>query len=211
MKGLMSISVNTSLEPAELLERARQGSGPALGRLLDTYAPYLSILARLQIGRKLQGKADPGDLVQETFLAAQRNFGKFRGTTEAELLSWLRQILAARLATLMRHYLGTKGRNVRLERALSIELEQSSHALDRGFVARLSSPSHQVARREQAVLLAEAIARLPADYREVIILRHLEELPFAEVARRLGRTLDSVEKLWVRALAKLRRSLGGPS
>ena len=62
--------------------------------------------------------------------------------------------------------------------------------------------------REQAVLLAEALAQLPAEYREVLILRHLEGLPFPEVARRMSRTTGSVEKLWIRALARLRRSLG---
>ena len=63
-------------------------------------------------------------------------------------------------------------------------------------------------RREQAVLLADALNHLPADYREVLILRHLEGLTFPEVADRMGRSLDSVEKLWVRALPRLRRALG---
>jgi RNA polymerase sigma-70 factor (ECF subfamily) len=59
-------------------------------------------------------------------------------------------------------------------------------------------------RREQGVLLAEALARLPEDYREIVMLRHLEDLPFAEVAVRMNRSVDSVQKLWVRALARLR-------
>jgi RNA polymerase sigma-70 factor (ECF subfamily) len=62
-----------------------------------------------------------------------------------------------------------------------------------------------VSDREQGVLLADAIAQLPPDYREVVVLRHLEELPFAEVAARMERTVDSVQKLWVRALVNLRR------
>jgi len=59
--------------------------------------------------------------------------------------------------------------------------------------------------------LADALAKLPADYAELIVLRHLQGLPFAEVARRMGRSVDSVEKLWIRALARLRRLLGGAS
>jgi RNA polymerase sigma-70 factor (ECF subfamily) len=79
------------------------------------------------------------------------------------------------------------------------------------LVAPLSSPSQQAARREQAVLLAEALGRLPDDYREVLILRHLEGLSFPELARRLDRSLDSVKNLWTRALARLRDLLGdGP-
>jgi RNA polymerase sigma-70 factor (ECF subfamily) len=66
-------------------------------------------------------------------------------------------------------------------------------------------------RREQAVLLADALGQLPGDYREVIILRHLEERPLAEVAHHLGRNVDSVRKLWTRALLRLRRALEEPS
>jgi RNA polymerase sigma-70 factor (ECF subfamily) len=205
----MEMSVIIDAEPEELLRQARAGSRTALGQLLTRYSAYLALLARLQIGRKLQGKADPADLVQEAFLAAHAHFARFRGTTEAEFLYWLRQILVAQLASLMRRYLGTKRRDVRLERELSFELDQSTQILDRGLLAAESTPSQHLAHREQAVLLAEAIARLPEDYREVIILRHLEELPFSEVAQRMARTVDSVEKLWLRALARLRRSMGG--
>ncbi len=197
--------------PEELLAQARAGNGPALGRLLELYRSYLEILARLQIGRRLQGKVDAADLVQEAFLAAHRNLPQFRGTTEGELTAWLRQVLASTLAMQVRHWCGTQRRNVALERELTAELEQSSRALDRGFVAEQSTPSERAARREQAVLLADALGRLPEDYREVMILRHLEGLSFPEVARRLGRTVDSVKKVWVRALAQLRRRLGGES
>jgi RNA polymerase sigma-70 factor (ECF subfamily) len=96
-----------------------------------------------------------------------------------------------------------------LERQLTIELDQSSQALDRGLVAAQSSPSQQAVRREQSVLLAEALARLPEPWRDLLILRHLEGLTFPEVAQRLGRTLDSVKKQWPRALASLRREMEG--
>jgi RNA polymerase sigma-70 factor (ECF subfamily) len=162
-------------DPEQLLRRARAGDGPALGRLLELYRNYLTLLARMQIGRRLQGKVDPADLVQETFLEAHRKLAAFRGGTEEELVSWLRQILAGNLAHLVRRYCGTQRRDVRLERQLAEELDQSSQALDRGLVARHSSPSQQAARHEQAVLLADALERLPEDYRDVIVLRHLCE------------------------------------
>src|SRR5262249_40037459 len=111
-------------------------------------------------------------------------------------------------AHLLRRYLGAQCRNVRLERELANELDLSSHYLGQALAAPGSSPSQRVARREQAVLLAEAIERLPETYREVIILSHLEGLSFPEIARRLGRSLDSVKNLWARALARLRRSVG---
>lgn len=196
-------------DPEQLLQQARAGETGALGSLLEMYSSYLLLLARVRIGQRLQGKVDAADVVQETFLEAHRNFLNFRGTSEGEFVAWLRQILAANLANLVRRFLGTQGRDVRLERQLAGELDQSSQALGQGLAALQSSPSQQAARREQAVLLADALGRLPENYRDVIILRHVEGLAFAEVARRMGKTVDSVEKLWVRSLARLRQLLGG--
>ena len=97
-----------------------------------------------------------------------------------------------------------------LERTLERELESSSDILDRAVLARDDSPRGAAAKREQAVLLAEALDRLPPDYREVILLRQFEGLAFEEVAERLGRTVDAVQKLWVRGLSLLRELVGGP-
>lgn len=205
------MKTNASPDPEQLLGMARAGNSSALGQLLELYRSYLATLARLQIGRRLQGKVDASDLVQETFLEAHRDFPQFRGAKEAELVGWLRQILATNLANLVQRYCGTQSRDVRLERQLASELDQSSRILDQGLVAPFSSPSHQAARREQAVLLADALGRLPADYREVLVLRHLEGLSFPLVAQRMGRTVEGVKKLWARALDRLRRSLGGSS
>ena len=196
-------------EPNALLDDARRGDEAALGRLLEAYAPYLTILARVQVGRRLQRKVDATDVVQEAFLDAHRQFTQFRGTTEAELLTWLRRILAGKIALTLRKYLGTKGRDMNLERELAVQLDHSSHAMDRGVLAAQSTPSQHASKREQSVLLAEALGRLPESYREVIVLRYLEGLDVAEVASRMGKTQDSVQKLWVRALANLRSALAG--
>jgi RNA polymerase sigma-70 factor, ECF subfamily len=204
----MSESGSEVPNPEKLLPLARSGDRQALGTLLELYRAYLLLLARLQIGRRIQGKLDPTDLVQETFLEAHRAFGRFAGRSEAELVGWLRQILAGTFANVLRRYLGTQARDVRLERDLAAELECSSRVLDGALLARGSSPSQRAAAREQAVLLADALQRLHEDYREVIILRHLEGLPFAEVASRMGRGVDGVKKLWPRALAGLRVLMG---
>jgi RNA polymerase sigma-70 factor (ECF subfamily) len=201
----MTNTVDT--DPLQLLQQAQAGDGPALGRLVELYRAYLVVLARVQIGRRLQGKVDASDVVQEAFLGACRDFPQFRGSTEKEFLAWLRQILASLLANLVRHYQGTQRRDVRLERQLALELDQSSQAMDRGLAAQQSSPSQQAIRREQSVRLAGALGRLPEEWRELLILRHLEGLSFPEVARQMGRTVDSVKKLWPRALAGLRRLL----
>jgi RNA polymerase sigma-70 factor (ECF subfamily) len=199
----------TVADPERLLQAARSGSAEALGELLESYRNYLALLAGLQISRRLQSKVDAADLVQETFLKAHHRFAQFRGESEGELLAWLRQILAWNVANLVRHYCRAQARNVHLEQELADELEQSSQAWSLGLAAKQSSPSQRASRREEAVLLANALAQLPADYSRVIVFRHLQGLPFAEVASRMERSVDSVEKLWVRALAQLRRLLGG--
>lgn len=187
---------------------ARGGDPAALGLLLERYRAYLVLLARLQIGRRLQGKADPSDVVQEVFLEAASGFARFRGRTEGELLGWLRRVLASKLAGLVRRYLGTHRRDVRREQDLATELDVSSRCLGALIADPAGSPSQAAAQREQAVVLADALERLPEHYREVIVLHHMEGLSLAETAGRMGRTADGVEKLWVRALARLRDILG---
>ena len=195
------------VNPAELIRDVRAGRENALGSLLEHYRNYLRLLARTGIGRRLQAKIDASDLVQETFLDAQKAFHRFEGVDEPQLARWLRQIMAGKIGNLVRHYCGTQGRDVGLEQELAPDLEKSTE-LGKGLVAALASPSQQAACREEAVLLADALARLPNDYREVIILRHLDRLTFPEVAAAMGRTEDSVEKLWARALARLKLAFG---
>jgi RNA polymerase sigma-70 factor (ECF subfamily) len=195
-------------ELEELLSVARGGNEAALGQALERYRAYLTVLARVQIGRRLQGKAEAADVVQEAFLEAARQFPRFRGEVEAEFISWLREILAGCLAHLIRHYFGTQRRDVRLERELEAELDNSSRALVMTLASPQSTPSERASRREQDGLLADALQTLPEDYREVIVLRHVEGLSFPQIAERMGRSLDSVEKLWLRAVTRLRQSVG---
>jgi RNA polymerase sigma-70 factor, ECF subfamily len=197
--------LNASAQPEELLARAVEEGGESLGRLLGLYREYLRLLARLEIGRQLAVKVDASDVVQETLLEAHQDFGRFRGTSEAELVAWLRKIMAGVLCGTLRKYLGAQKRDIRLERTLEASFGQSSLMLGNGLIDPHSSPSQQASRRERAVLLADALAQLPEDYREALVLRHLQGLSFPEIARNMGRSQDSVEKLWVRGLARLRQ------
>lgn len=191
-----------------LIEKARTGDASTLGELLGSYQNYLRLLARIEIGRRLQGKVDASDVVQETFLEAHRHFGNFQGHATGQFTQWLRAILAATLANTVRRYLGTQARDLRLERELAADLDQSTCALAQMLVDQHSSPSQQVMRGEQTLLVAEAMARLPDDYQSVLVLRHLEGLTFPQVAERMGRSVDSVEKLWLRGLTRLKREFG---
>jgi RNA polymerase sigma-70 factor (ECF subfamily) len=196
-----------ALEPEGLLFQARAGNRAALGQLLEMYRSYLILLAGVQIDRRFQGKINPSDLVQDTFLKAHRHFGQFQGRTQAEWAAWLRRILASNLADMTRHY-GRRRRDVRLEQAFAEDLDRSWQSLRAALPAGQSTPSGRAARGEQALVLADALARLSADYREVIILRHLEGMSFPETASRMGRSTDSVKKLWARGLAALRDLMG---
>ena len=196
-------------DPEQLIADARLKTGEALGPLLDLYRGYLSLLAKLEVGPKLQRKIDPSDIVQETLLDAHRQFPRFEGNTEAQFLAWLRRLLAGKAANTVRHYFGTQARNLQheLEGEFSESFDRMSGFLNRFAVDEGESPSQQVVRREQSVLIADALMQLPSDYRMVIVLRHWDELTFPEIAQRMHRSVDSVEKLWLRALGKLRQSV----
>jgi len=184
--------------PELLVEQARAGDSEALGQLLEQYRHYLRLLAQSQVGRNLRVRLDPSDLVQETLLEAQRDFQKFAGSGEAELTAWLRRILVRNLADQLKHHHSQK-RDYQREQPLEVLVEQAHAAL----AAPLSTPSAHLARREQAVVLAQALTQLPPDYREVITLRHLEGKSFDAIAGKMGRTSGAVRMLWMRALERL--------
>jgi RNA polymerase sigma-70 factor (ECF subfamily) len=189
---------------SRLIRDARQAAPGALDQLLVSYRNYLRLLARTGIDQSLQGKADPSDLVQETLLKAHQHFAQFRGKTEAELAAWLRQILARNLADLVRRYRTVEARQVARERSLEEIVAESSNALNNLIAGQGNTPSQSAERREMSVVLADALAELSADAREVIVLRSIEERDWDEVAERMARSQGAVRLLWARALKRLR-------
>src|SRR5262245_57613918 len=167
-------------KPEQLIAEARTEGDAVLGQLLELYRNYLRLLARIEIGRQLQGKLDASDVVQETFLEAHKHFAQFQGESEPQFVQWLRQILSAKMSNLVRHYVGTQGRDIRREKGFAIDLDKSSKRLEQALSASISSPSQQAAKREQAVLVADAVERLPEEYRDVILMRHWESMTFAD-------------------------------
>jgi RNA polymerase sigma-70 factor (ECF subfamily) len=188
--------------PEQLLERARSGDAAALGRLLELYRNYLRLVARTLIGQALRVRLDASDLVQETFLKAAREFGQFLGSTEPELTAWLRQILVRTLANQAKRH-RRQARDYQRQESLEAMLDRSSVAVQRALAVPSQSPSTYAVRREQAVLLADALEKLPAPYREVFIMRNLEHIPFDEVAARMGRSPGAARVLWKRAMDRL--------
>jgi RNA polymerase sigma-70 factor (ECF subfamily) len=189
---------------SRLIAAARSADAEALDLLLGAFRNYLKVLAQTGLHAALRSKADPSDIAQETMLRAAQHFEQFRGVTEAELAGWLRQIQARYMANLARHYEATDARRVDRERSLEDLLAASSAALGRLIAGSAGSPSRAAQRREMRLILADALAELSEDYREVIVLHNLEELDWLEVARRMDRTPAAARMLWARALKQLR-------
>ena len=193
---------------SELIAKAKSGCKSSRGRAFEGYRRYLKTLARINCPGLLRTRTDPSDLVQETFLRAHQKFEAFRGNTEAELACWLRSVLASQLAKSREFHFAQK-RSVQLEEHVSQMLSESSVALDQIFPMVGPSPSEDAENREAVVVVANAIEDLSQDYRDVILLRHVRGLPYSEVAIEMQRSIDSVKKLWVRALAQLQRRVEG--
>jgi RNA polymerase sigma-70 factor (ECF subfamily) len=173
---------------------------------LERFRCYLLLLARQHWDARLQGRFEPSDLVQQTLLEAHQRWAHFRGSSDAELAGWLRQILAHNLADAFR-YIGRAKSDVNLERSLEVLLEESSARLQ-CFAAEQSSPSQKAALNEELARLADNLEQLPEEQREAVTLHHLQGLSLAELARRMGRSEDSVAGLLRRALRTLRQVMG---
>jgi RNA polymerase sigma-70 factor, ECF subfamily len=183
------------------------GSGDA-GQLLEACRQYLLMIANDVIGPELQAKLGPSDLVQDTFLEAQRHIGAFRGRTRAELRAWLRRILECRLANVRRSYLATEKRAA--VREVTLEMIMAKPEATAGALATSSlSPSSHAVRKEWARLLDEALVRLPENYRQAVAWRHQEQLAWDEIGRRMGCSAGAARKLWSRAICQLRCDLAG--
>ncbi|QDT07595.1 ECF RNA polymerase sigma-E factor [Rubripirellula lacrimiformis] len=192
-----------------LLTEARAGNRESLGRLLQWYGNYLNILASTQLDRRLRRRMNPSDIVQEAMLAAHQDFDDFRGTSQGELLCWLRTILIHTLHRSFKKHVSVKKRDIRREVSLesvSNRLEESAWNLGGLLPADGPSPSAPMRAREGAVVLADQLGKLKPQYREVIVLRVLQGLSFDEIAERMDRNCGAVRMLWLRALESFKTS-----
>ncbi len=203
---MMSISTETN----DLLNAAKLGDRDQLGRLLLLYNNYLNILANSQLDKRLRARVNPSDIVQETLLAAHRDFSGFRGQSTAEFVAWLRQILVNVLLGVIAKHVKASKRDVRRE----ISLDQLTRDVDRSAVqlvhlvaAEGTSPSLHAQQDERAAELANRLSELSPDYREVILLRNVQGLSFEEVATKMNRSSGAVRMLWLRAIDQFKSKL----
>jgi RNA polymerase sigma-70 factor (ECF subfamily) len=196
--------------PWQELERwlaaARSGSQAALGDALETCRAYLLLIANQELDPELRAKGGASDLVQETFLEAQRDFSRFGGQTPEELRAWLRQLLLHNLADLRDRYRGTAKRD--LGREVPLQPGSTADGLGPGLAGADPSPSAEAVAHEQAEALLQAVQRLPEDYRQVIIFRYQEQRSWEEISQLLGRTPNAARLLWLRAVERLKQELG---
>ncbi len=193
------------LRAAALLKAALSGSTEAVGNVLETCRSYSVLIAQEELDRDLRAKIGASDLVQETFVAAQRNFARFEGRTPEDLLAWLRGILLNNLQDARRQYKADK-RHV--AREVPLEGMKSAGRQVRERAAKLASPNRQAAASEEAERMSLALSSLSPDHQQVIQLRNWKMLGFEEIGRQMDRSAGAAQALWVRALEQLAKALG---
>lgn len=208
----MSVMNDSSTSQAlhRLLMAAKEGDGESLGRLLGTYQNYLKLLARTQLDEKVRCRVSPSDVVQETMLEAHCDFAKFRGDSDGEFFAWLRRILVNNLSRAVEQHVLAAKRDVRREvsrHRITASLDRSTMRLEAMLADHRPSAESDASTQEQLVRLANALAELSVDHRDVIVMRHLEGIPFAAVAQRMGRSSGATRMLWLRAIGQLRQAM----
>lgn len=202
--------MNVHSQAETLLLAARNGDSSALGSLFELYQNYIKLLASTQVRSRLRVRASASDIVQDTFLHAHRGFTEFRGTSGGEFIAWLRTILSRRIQYLYQQHLDAKQRDVRREvaiEAIGNRLHESAVRLESVLVDQARSPLSNVQAQEMCFQVADALAELPKDYREVLMMRSIEGISFQEVASRMRRSQGAVRMLWLRGIQSLRQHL----
>ena len=188
------------------IDRLRGGNRAALATLYSGYRDRLRRMVELRLDPRLRGRLDASDVVQEAFLDVDRDLDAYLADPKLPLLLWLRLHVGRRLTTLHRQHLGTKMRDAGLEISLyqGALPEASSAALASMLLGRHTSPTQAAQRAERMLRVQEALASLDPMDREVLALRHFEQLGRAEAAQVLGITQEAGAKRYFRALKRLK-------
>jgi RNA polymerase sigma-70 factor (ECF subfamily) len=195
----------------ELLRRAGQGDGPCLEGLFTRYRSRLKRMVKLRLDPRVQGRIDPSDVVQEAYLEVSRKLADYLREPKLPFFLWLRLLTGQKLAHAHRHHLGVQARDASREVSLyrGALPEASSAALAAQLVGRLTTPSQAAVKAELKLRIQEALNSMDALDREVLTLRHFEQLNNSETALVLGLSRTAASNRYVRALERLRGILSG--
>ncbi len=189
----------------QLLQEALNGNAESLGTLLENYRAYLTVLAQRYLDPRLSGRLDPADVVQITFLEAQRDLSSFRGHQIEELLGWLRNILRNNVSSAHQRHLFTQKRSA--GREVSNSPTDSRPAITDLAPSETTSPSQRLMRDEAAVYLANCLEDLPATQREALRLRYVEGFSLKQIADSMQKSEMAVAGLLKRGLQTLREKM----
>jgi RNA polymerase sigma-70 factor (ECF subfamily) len=196
-------------ETEELLRRAKAGDGRALAELFEHYRLRLRQMVRLRLDRRLHGRIDPSDVLQETFLDLARRFPEYVKQFAVPFFLWLRGLTGQRLIDVHRQHLGAQMRDAGQEVSLyrGALPQASSASLAAQLLGRLTSPTQAAVRAEMQLRLQDALNAMDPLDREIVVLRHFEELNNAETAAVLGIQKSAASKRYIRAIARLKQTL----
>jgi RNA polymerase sigma-70 factor, ECF subfamily len=193
-------------ETAGLLQRAAQGDQAAWGALLVRSRDRLRRMVALRLDRRLQGRVDPSDIIQEAYIDASARLAEYARQPDMPFFLWLRFLTGQRLLRVHRQHLGAEMRDVAREVSLyrGALPAATSAALAAQLLGRDTRPSEAAVRAERSIRLQEALNSMDPLDREVLALRHFEQLSNSEAARVLGLQEPAAAKRYVRALKRLR-------
>jgi len=194
----------------ELVQRAARGEEGALAELFDGYRARLRRMVKLRMDRRLQGRVDPSDVLQDAYLDLSRKLEEYTARPAVPFFLWLRLVVGERLLRVHRQHLGAAMRDA--DREISINQggmpQASSASLAAQLLGQFTSASRAVARAEMQQQLQDTLNEMDPVDREVIALRHFEELTNDEVATVLGLTKGAASKRYVRAMLRLKARIG---
>jgi len=195
-----------------LLSQADQGDGQAVESLFQIHRRRLRQMVAVQLDPRIRARVDPSDVVQETILEAHKRLPEYLRSRPLPFYPWLRQLAAERLAKVHRRHLGTKGRAVTREEPPAWPLPDDSLArFAEQVLADDTSPVQQLLRDEMRRRVREALDQLPADDRQILVMRVLEELSTSEAAAVLGISESAVRMRQLRALQRFQKLIRGDS
>lgn len=191
-------------QTAVLLDRLRGGGGEAVGELFELHRERLWRMVHVRLDRRVSRRVSPDDVLQEAFLDMAGRIGDYLDDPAVPFYVWLRFLTVQRLQMIQRAHLGARMRDVSKEVHLPQGALASSESMAGQLVSHMTSPSQAAIRRELQDRLRAALDEMDPLDREVLALRHFEELGNNEVAAILGISKDAASKRHVRALLRLR-------